>query len=454
MLRKTILLLIFSSIIIAGFAQKSKRKTNTTIPKSSYFVMLINGETTPASIYCPGDSITFDFFVSDTNIIYTFCWWDNFHDTIGCNITPIKIAFPLWYNASYPNNISYYDVRLYVEISTDSVPVLDTLTTRIFIDYFRTILDTTVCQGRNITISTITHGDIIFTDVQKDEFTPWDTLQSASGCDSLVRWQIKMNPYIVEEYNISSCDSVIWVDKILKRPDNVTGDYTDMIQHIFKTEEQDVCCCDTLKILIVTIIDEPQLILTFDQNAFCKGEDMQGIIELETNFTAFDWIYYKDKKKERDSTWTDIEITNIEIDNPGFYYVTAYMDTSLYVILTDLRIVNCSLPADTLVEDCPLIIPDVITPNGDGVNDVLGIKKLNLERENELTIYDRWGKSVFHQKNYQCVFKGGTYHNIEEAFAGLSRGGQKLPDGTYYYAFMYDAFPKKKVYSGTIVILR
>jgi gliding motility-associated-like protein len=106
------------------------------------------------------------------------------------------------------------------------------------------------------------------------------------------------------------------------------------------------------------------------------------------------------------------------------------------------------------VEDCDLIIPNVITPNGDGMNDVLGIKKLNPKRPNELTIYDRWGKTVFHQKNYKCVFKGNEYLNKEEAFEGLSQSGQKLPEGTYYYAFKYDAIPKVKKYTGTIVILR
>jgi gliding motility-associated-like protein len=127
----------------------------------------------------------------------------------------------------------------------------------------------------------------------------------------------------------------------------------------------------------------------------------------------------------------------------------------LYKVLTDLQITNCSLTADTLAADCKLIIPNIITPNNDGMNDFFAIRKLNLERENELTIYDRWGKNVFRKKNYKSIFKNGEYLNIDkDTFIGLTRGGQKLPDGAYYFSFVYDALPKKITYSGTIVIIR
>ncbi|MCL2436390.1 MAG: gliding motility-associated C-terminal domain-containing protein, partial [Lentimicrobiaceae bacterium] len=321
-------------------------------------------------------------------------------------------------------------------------------------------LDTSVCQGRNITLPTLA-GDTTIYDVQTDNISVlFGTFPSASGCDSIVTWKIKMNPYIVEEYEITACDSVIWGPLVLRKPLNTTKDTITTLERIFLNPNPvNFCCdCDTLKMLTVTIIDSATLKMDFSQEDFCKNDDMQGVIELDTKFTAFDWTYYKDEKKERDSTWTNLQEKNQDIFNPGYYYVKAYMDTSLYETLRDLRIYNvdCYLLADTLVEDCPLIIPNVITPNGDGVNDVFGIKKLNLERENELTIYDRWGKIVFQQKNYQCVFKGGLFLNIEEAFAGLSRGGQNLPDGAYYYAVKYDALGKTvpKKYSGTLMIIR
>jgi len=447
MFRKIILLLIVSSIAVSGFAQKSKQKSNTN-PSNSYFRMLIDGEFTPAANYCPGDSITFDFVVLDPNITYTFCWYDNYYRDLICDVTPISFTFPVIF--SYPE-VNQYTVSIFFEIHTEGAPtIFDTITTTVNIDYPRTIFNVAACQGRDITISTNTHGDLIFPNIQTNQVTPWDTLQSASGCDSLVRWEITVEPYTIQRYEIISCGEVRWGDLVITRPPDYFGDYITEVERFFLAKNPD-SACDTLKILTVTIIDEPELFLLFDQEAFCRGEEPLGVFELFTNFTAFDWVFYN---KKRGTTFTIIESPNLEINEAGHYSVMAYMDTSLYKVLTDLRITNCFLSVDTLVEDCALIIPDIITPNGDGINDILGIRKLNLDRDNELTIYDRWGKSVFHQKNYKCIFKDQQYFNTEDAFAGLSRGGQKLPDGTYYYAFIYDAFPKKKTYSGTIVILR
>jgi len=455
MFKKIILLLFISSLVVSGFAQKSKRKTSAQPPKSSYFAVLINGETTPKERYCPSDSIPilFDFAILDTNINIndiTYHWRDNYHHINIQDSTPINLIY------LFPRK---YEVYFDFEIPTDTGLFSERLTTIINVDYIRTILDTMVCQGRDISVVNSFGETLIYTNVQTHiNNIPWDTLTSVSGCDSLVRWEITMNPYIEKHHKISSCDSVIWENMIIKRPLNHDGDYKTTVDSVFLAENpKEYCCdCDTLKFLTVTIIDTAKLVLTFDSIAFCAGDDMAGTIELETNFTAFDWRFNKHKYRvrEQDSIFTIFE-PGLEIEYSGHYEVLAYMDTSLYDTLINLRIVNnCYLTKYLLVSDCPLIIPNVITPNGDGANDVLGIKKLNPERENELAIYDRWGKNVFSKKGYKCVFKGSQYHNIEEAFEGLSRNGRKLPDGTYYYAFMYDAIPKKIKYTGTIVILR
>ena len=406
--------------------------------------MLVNGEEIPAYSYCPKDTILFDFKIIDPDMEgFKYYWVHNYDisDTIR-DITPIKLTFPIISDG--------YKVYLYFVQPPDTIP-FDTLMNTINIDFIRTELDDlSVCQGRDITVSTNTHGDITYYNVQSDIYTPWDTLQSASGCDSLVRWHITMEPYVVEEYAISSCDSVIWGDIIVKRPDNVEGDWETKIERMFYATDPDASC-DTTKILTITIIDTAYLKIVFDQELFCNGDDMSGTLELETNLTAFDWRF---EDVDKDSLWTEF-VKQIEIEHSGWYYVYAYMDTSLYDTLKDLRIVNnCPLDAKKLVEDCDLIIPNIITPNGDGANDVFGIKKLNPKRPNELTIYDRWGKKVFHQKNYQCVFKAQAYINDKDAFAGFTTGGQELPDGTYTYAFKYAAIPKTKKYTGALVILR
>jgi len=61
-------------------------------------------------------------------------------------------------------------------------------------------------------------------------------------------------------------------------------------------------------------------------------------------------------------------------------------------------------------------VPNLFTPNGDGVNDVFEIRGLNQYQDNELTIVNRWGNEVFKQKGYQNTWSG-----------------EGLNEGTYYY---------------------
>jgi gliding motility-associated-like protein len=70
----------------------------------------------------------------------------------------------------------------------------------------------------------------------------------------------------------------------------------------------------------------------------------------------------------------------------------------------------------------PVSIPNVFTPNGDGVNDTFYITNLEMYPDNELTIYNRWGQEVYVQKGYRNTWSA-----------------EQLPVGLYYYAFKRNA---------------
>jgi gliding motility-associated-like protein/uncharacterized repeat protein (TIGR01451 family) len=63
-----------------------------------------------------------------------------------------------------------------------------------------------------------------------------------------------------------------------------------------------------------------------------------------------------------------------------------------------------------------LEIPNVFTPNGDGLNDTFTIRDLPKYPENELLIFNRWGNSVFQEKNYHTEWTA-----------------QGLREGTFFY---------------------
>lgn len=117
----------------------------------------------------------------------------------------------------------------------------------------------------------------------------------------------------------------------------------------------------------------------------------------------------------------------------------------------------------TVTLEADLIFPNVITPNGDGVNDVFAIGNLNTSinnldpdryRNNELTIYDRWGKQVYHAENYD-TFMDMT----DERGTGIIIGdqvfdGSKVTDGTYFFTFYYKGKFKTVNYHGSLQIIR
>ena len=73
-----------------------------------------------------------------------------------------------------------------------------------------------------------------------------------------------------------------------------------------------------------------------------------------------------------------------------------------------------------------LTVPNGLTPNGDGLNEILIIERQDDCPPLAVTIYNRWG---------QMVFESNAYQND---WSGLSRSGNELPDGTYYLVVGYD----------------
>lgn len=112
----------------------------------------------------------------------------------------------------------------------------------------------------------------------------------------------------------------------------------------------------------------------------------------------------------------------------------------------------------TVVVEQDLIFPNVITPNGDNVNDVFAIENLNTNvnledpdeyRFNRLYIYDRWGRKVYEAKNYDTFSRNGQIEVGTQFFDGTG-----LSDGVYYFSFYYKGKAKTVNYNGSLTIIR
>ena len=133
-------------------------------------------------------------------------------------------------------------------------------------------------------------------------------------------------------------------------------------------------------------------------------------------------------------------------DHGGF---TTQTRTDLYpgtysVVVSDANGCRASTSVDvgyTGSYGC-LIIPDIITPNGDGHNDEWIIRNIDMYPEAEVFIYSRWGRLVYRTKNIS-----------ENPWNGQYRGSEDLmPTDSYHYILHLNDGSKPR--SGVISVIR
>ncbi|MDY0906408.1 MBG domain-containing protein [Pedobacter sp. CFBP9032] len=92
-----------------------------------------------------------------------------------------------------------------------------------------------------------------------------------------------------------------------------------------------------------------------------------------------------------------------------------------------------------VAEDYKIVANNILTPNGDGVNDTWIVKNIDMYPGNEVRIFDRNGREMYSKKSY------------DNSWDGTLRG-IPLAEGTYYYIITYG--PDKLVQKGFITIIR
>jgi gliding motility-associated-like protein len=78
---------------------------------------------------------------------------------------------------------------------------------------------------------------------------------------------------------------------------------------------------------------------------------------------------------------------------------------------------------------------NVVTPNGDGIHDVLSIRGLEPYPNNTIRIYNRWGVQVYVTKAYDT--QGNVFDGSSEGRVTIDKQN-KLPVGTYFYILDYE----------------
>jgi gliding motility-associated-like protein len=118
-------------------------------------------------------------------------------------------------------------------------------------------------------------------------------------------------------------------------------------------------------------------------------------------------------------------------DTNGYIYTFLSADLpssgTYTVTLNDQCNKKDTILVDIKIVDCRITVPNVVTANGDNINDVFRINGLENFPGSSLSVYNRWGNKVYTESNYQNNWKpnssAGTYFYVLELTDGRKFNG-------------------------------
>ena len=130
---------------------------------------------------------------------------------------------------------------------------------------------------------------------------------------------------------------------------------------------------------------------------------------------------------------------------PGVYEVQVTDDNGCQTVTMIAEVLDRRFPC--------LSARDVITPNGDGLNEAFVITCSDGDEviDNNLQIFNRWGQLVYRVADYDCSDDDRGLN----CFEGRTNDGTILPDGAYYYVFEFrNMLGEEMQQRGSLTILR
>ncbi len=355
------------------------------------------------------------------------------------NIAGIKnIQAAICNNQNYilPSGVVVQTAGIYNDTITNTIGCDSIITTTLSVKASNTINENKIiCQGENYTLP---NGQVV---TQPGVYT--SSFLNTQGCDSLIVTNIQMQSMQhlqitptqnvcfgnAAQLNVSGANNYIWTpnsslnNAFIKNP--IATPTTTTTYSVIVT---DSICNITSNLQTQVIVNaSPNILLQKTNDLDCNNTT--AILSCNTNLQNFVWT------------------PNVGLNNYNQSSVIAQPATTTTYTVMATGINGCSstqsIEIKVLQRAPNLPVPNIFTPNNDGVNDCFSLNYWASISQYELNIYNRWGQKVFYTNNLQQCWNG-KFNSID------------APLGTYvYYIKAYDEcsknfFTKK----GTVILAR
>ena len=252
-----------------------------------------------------------------------------------------------------------------------------------------------------------------------------DTFQTTAGCDSVRQLQLTVQA-ITSQLDVSICDGEAFEQY------TAAGTYVDTI---FSA----VGMCDTVRTLNLHVLNVVQ---TTIEGLICSGDAFEGYTQDGIYVDTFTSIAGCDSIRSLDLQLTPpveqiVQTSICAIDNPFSFQAGTYVDTFETVG-------GCDSIRTLIIEGSNVYVPNVFTPNQDGINDAWTISP-SVENSLDLAyvaVFDRFGNMAFETTQWPIEWKGDDVN------------GKPFQPGVFAYVFIYFCGNVKYAEHGNITLVR
>jgi len=239
-----------------------------------------------------------------------------------------------------------------------------------------------------------------------------DTLLASDGCDSIMHYYLfnSILPSIDLGNDTSICngDSIkisagIGFNSYLWNTGSINQSIIINSGGQYWVSVKDSLCSNSDTINVTNNSNSSQSI---NDTTICNGDTYT--IKLNPSY-SYQW-------------WDGSLFYENNLTQSGFYWVQIIDNCKTYTINFNLSIKDCN---------CNIFIPNVFTPNNDGINDFF-FPVISCETyDYHFIIFNRWGQIIY-ESSTQALKWDGTFENKE------------VPEGVYFYILSYKIRPEDK----------